>query len=454
MNRTEEVIYKRLPGNMRDVEIMYLDGKPSGVKVTDEHHILTFHPDLLKMNAYTDMSMNALNFRANGITASDWGFVASLECALSHYAKEDKETRTRFVARKEANRLIKHILPAADQGLLKIVRRYPNFLRMRIYTECVKNKTMVNLAQHHPLIVASVFQPRRRNRYDYTKAESVADMYKACDLLPASKKLHPYISDFLELGDILIRENLAQHLPKNILLARSFMSHLRGSGCFNRYSLGEHHDLMVDLVKWALVTGGWRWRRELAEQAVYENEFSSLGYLRDYVRAEDLFGVRPWNRYMSVDTAYANCQAWHTAVNEDALRRREANYAERMAREAALHAEVLKPWLPDYDKDGISITTLTTWPEFQEEGMLMHHCVSSYWTEALAGYCSICTVRKEGEKTPIATLELHRLDGDISMAQVRGVCNSPIAKDTAKAIDDWFKTNKLSARVHKSWIAK
>lgn len=82
--------------------------------------------------------------------------------------------------------------------------------------------------------------------------------------------------------------------------------------------------------------------------------------------------------------------------------------------------------------DGFDFHALRSLRALIIEGRAMHHCVSSYYPDVVAGRCRIYSIRKDGKR--IATAELLAFP-NARAVQVKGVCNVHPGADAVKAAD-------------------
>lgn len=120
--------------------------------------------------------------------------------------------------------------------------------------------------------------------------------------------------------------------------------------------------------------------------------------------------------------------AWHARLNDEQAIRRALQDADRAAK---FDVPVCNAPLPDIaEVDGFEFAVLRTPRHIQDEGVVMHHCVSSYVGNVKRGQCAIISIRRQGVN--VATLEISR-KGVVS--QIKTHCNGAPSVAVRKAAD-------------------
>ncbi len=97
-------------------------------------------------------------------------------------------------------------------------------------------------------------------------------------------------------------------------------------------------------------------------------------------------------------------------------------------------------WVPNSEY----ITAIPDTDTLKEEGVQMHHCCYSYKSSIMRGDCCIYRVQK-GEHR--GTLELYKnMDGTVSIAQFRAVCNKPVEASLKREVDMWVLAHNKEVR--------
>jgi hypothetical protein len=103
-------------------------------------------------------------------------------------------------------------------------------------------------------------------------------------------------------------------------------------------------------------------------------------------------------------------------------------------------SEFPEPWCDGAEVGSRQIVPLRNSAELFREGYLMRHCVGSYGDLVQRGEAYIFSVRENGSS--IATIELTRCDGEVSIGQIRGSRNSEVGKEIHRVIMHWFRSRK------------
>jgi pimeloyl-ACP methyl ester carboxylesterase len=130
--------------------------------------------------------------------------------------------------------------------------------------------------------------------------------------------------------------------------------------------------------------------------------------------------ARPFHPRMSVRTVRELCADWHEAV---ALSAPESSFP------------LPPPWREAATIGGIDIIPLATAADIIDEGKAMHHCARAYIQKVCAHECCLFSAR-HGDKR-LATIEVERFNGGVSISQMRGPCNAVLPKATQELLKRW-----------------
>jgi PcfJ-like protein len=335
------------------------------------------------------------------------------------------------------NRIIKVALAEAAQlDALEAARRFRLRYRYRIYRAAITHRRALQLANTFPVLSLAIFGPGMSSLAGEGAllVASGAPLKEISSLMRvpmAFRKIQPGAADLgLKViralkDERLIHSYMPDSLPKMKLWLRCIaLAEFCGDADFIRWvarrasEIGGSSEMVLsslrDLTDWAEAS------RRATDLLGDSNAFA------DPLRPSgEQFVVRRFRANMSLKTVAGLSNDWHEAV------------ASGMSGPTY---EFPEPWCDGGEHLGHAILPIVNAADLYREGRTMHHCVGSYSHRVLAGQVYIYTIRKNLE--PIATLELVRDDGTVSIGQIRGPFNSRVSKEVQRAAKQWIKVQR------------
>ena len=334
------------------------------------------------------------------------------------------------------NSLIRKALAAAPPDALRLARRFPPSRRFSIYRATSRSARLLQLADVFPLLAFIIINDRNARIAEARQlVEAGTRLRNIASLLQvpmALRNVQP--GAVFEAGIALFnRDNHVENFDK--------LSHAmpQGTSAQRRWfqALSQANDLGGPYVEWAA-----RNSHRLGTTA--DAILAQVADIRDWVRASYIVGTprhvqralrsgggpevgeqhvtRRFSADMSVATVRELSGQWHEAV---ALSNPDINHS------------LPVPWRGADTLGEISVVPLDTAAAIVAEGRSMHHCAATLLGKVRRGESYLYSVR-EGEAR-VATVEVCRSfgNGSILIAQMRGPCNSILAKPLQTRIKRW-----------------
>jgi hypothetical protein len=165
-------------------------------------------------------------------------------------------------------------------------------------------------------------------------------------------------------------------------------------------------------------------------------ELSTVGDLADFAAS----GIEPFNQKWTRAQAQRAQQRWHVELTKKNGEREFFN-AFGKAFDALID---YAPFPLTASINGYDFDALNTGEAIFTEGIIMHHCVSSYSRQVLYGQSRLFSIRL-GEKR-VATAEYAMRRGRYRLAQIKGPCNAAVVAPVQNAAHkfvtaDWAKSD-------------
>ena len=319
------------------------------------------------------------------------------------------------------NRLLaKALAGAAHPGALKQARRFAFRYRYQVYHEFAISERFLQLTSVFPALALAISDPARTGDrletlhlvYSGAPLETVAELAGIPMALrkvkPGAAHLVLEVVEFFAQQPDLVHAYMPLPLPRMRpwLGAVGFAARISPEfGQFTARNFCKLGGTLDENVHWLEDVADW-----VRACTNTDRESSALV-------------TRRFSPDMSIDTVRSLSSEWHEA----AVNYRNGGYY-----------EFPEPWaragkVGDYD-----IVPITNSRELYHEGHAMHHCVGTYGKRVCDGRCYIFSLRKEGVR--IATMQLVRSEGRVSMGQIRGPCNAPVSDKIKRAAKKWLKS--------------
>jgi PcfJ-like protein len=319
------------------------------------------------------------------------------------------------------NMLIRGALAVADQGALKLARRFPFSLRYPLYVAGATHIRNLQVIEAFPVLAVAIFGrlgvPRDERCHSVEardmilRGKSLRDIAKLMGVPWALKRVLPGAArEALYHGMAPIEASLiAAYLPRRT----RDMQHW-----FLATHLAQH--VSRDFVRWCARNGisqGIEQLRDIGDWVRASANANVAGGVR--------FIPRPFHPDMSVETVLQLSGEWHEAI------------AGNMS---GPHCLFPPPWFPAQTIGKYELVPIDNAAALHLEGDAMHHCVASreYFNAAVMGALCICSVRQNGKR--VATVAFKQAKG-AAIAQIRGPCNNEVPK-IEQTISRWLWTQR------------
>ena len=318
------------------------------------------------------------------------------------------------------NEAISTFLKRLDPEALRVARLFQPRFRLDVLRKIYeKGKRCGQLFEVFPALASAIYF-NNEPFADFQELHAfVEEGLRASDIayvidMPKSFKKVPHTVAFEVGGDVNTFKDLIGFMPTNpfeaILFVRG-VNLLEGTRCSLARRWFASHWNSIELREWLRenVLGVW------------------VEGFRDFVRAEELYGVRPFDPNMAVATVIRLVREWHDRVEGAQRCEKEENFD-----------EVLRlPRVPTSTVEGFTLKPLTTRRELDSEGRAMHNCVYSYAERVRDGECDIVSVSKGADR--VATMEVVLDEGGLlEIAQLRGKRNAEVPGDVQHACEAWL----------------
>jgi len=332
------------------------------------------------------------------------------------------------------NEAIAIFLKRLDPEALRVARLFS--IRRRLFvlqTIYEKGKRCAQLFESFPVLAATIYNASGDTGYQELHT-FVEEGLKASDIahvidLPKSYKKVPHSVAFVVGRHFNIFKDVVEFMPTHPHEAVFFVrgvTHFLGG--FSR----------SPAKRWL----AQNWTRIRDERFLFQLELEHPRRINidmwveeffDFVRAEELYGVRPFNPDMSVTTVMRLVAEWHDRVA----------HARRLEEEENFDKVLRLPRMPTSTMEGFTFKPLTTRRELDAEGRAMHNCVYSYAERVRDGDCDIVSVRKGADH--VATMEVVLGEGELlEVAQLRGKRNTEVPGDVRRACKSWLDLLNLN----------
>jgi PcfJ-like protein len=317
------------------------------------------------------------------------------------------------------NMLIRGALAVADQGALKLARRFPFSLRYPLYVAGATHTRNLQVIEAFPVLAVAIFGrlgvPRDEPCHSVEaldmilRGKSLRDIAKLMGVPWALKRVLPGAArEALYHGMAPIEASLiAAHLPRRTRdMQHWFLA-----------TLSAQH-VSRDFVRWCARNGmsqGIEQLRDIGDWVRASAHANVAGGVR--------FIPRPFHPDMSVETVLKLSGEWHEAIAGEM---------------SGPQYQFPPPWFPAQTIGAYELVPIDNTNDLWLEGKAMHHCVASYSEAALMGTLCICSIRQNGER--VATVAFHiRGNEGPAIQQIRGPRNKGVPK-IKKAISRWLRT--------------
>lgn len=396
---------------------------------------------------------------------------------------ERTERRKRYhglksYALKQTNIALSAARANADLEALRIAKRFKEDRRGLIYNLALKSDRVKQFIEAFPVAGVILSNHLRQRHYklylpfadhpdyaaDYAfdmikdiengiKLKIIINKYKYPNI--TLKKIKPLASSCFGLNTNLfgseanpLKNDLLIRLVNNYLPQQS-MRQYRWAITINSLML---HRIDIQIIEWFV--------KNLDFSRKLIDILRIVDDMQDYIiNAQNIIGVRKFNKNMSFASAVEASAQWHEMV---VARKYIGNIPES--------TEFSEPWIKEYSDDKYNIVPLTTVKGLLKESSDMHHCVSSYAQKIIDGKSYVYSVIKNNKK--VATVEIVKrqqpqqkfvqqasaliMNQSVTLtdvaftenpkfetAQLRGYCNSYVDEDVAKVVGNWvYEANK------------
>lgn len=376
-------------------------------------------------------------------------------------------------ARAMTNALIKELYQSADQGLLRIARKFSPANRLRIYIGCVwGGERVAQMAEVFPLLalaaiheyhfaigeksgprtvfnhpaVHTVMRPKHDPEpFEMIKAGApMREIARRAGLDPAFRRIKPAaisdaescVGNFDEMPR-LVRDYLPDELPAQRRFFAAIRAQRAPSGrawtAAQHKALGktkaEVHARSADLDDWIRASEIKRIASSddgRSLMALLEGEIQPMREFTREIGAE--FITRYFNPRMSSETVFRLSDEWHEEVSQG---------------EDDGSPKPLPPaWLPGDEINGIRVEPIADTSELHRSARYMHNCAVTYREAIERQECCLFIAHQGDAAEPAAMVELQLRNGKPIVAQLKARFNAEPDKCIKTAVSTWLRRKR------------
>jgi hypothetical protein len=324
---------------------------------------------------------------------------------------------------------------AADQGVLKVARRFAIRYREPIYRAGAKSRRALQLAEAFPVLALAVYGDMASH---WDKRDAFSSLWET-EVRENARRVQE-AADLIERGARLRDVAAVMRVPMALRRVKPGAAHLAWP-CHNaEWVTSRMPDSLPRMRTWLRAVqyaegeGGSDFAEWMAAHALQipgrEVQIaSSLSDIVDWVQAScrdgngHQFIVRRFTPTMSLRTVTKLSAEWHEAVASNLTGPQHTFPA---------------PWFPAAAVNGVEIIPIDNSADLYREGAFMHHCIGTYSEEVRGGRYYFYSIRRNGERVATAGLVLQGPRAELD--QLRGPCNAPAPKQITGTVERWLRT--------------